>query len=75
MKEVKKKLFEFWWLTWIQKEGFYKTVSHKELLTINNNKSVFSESKMGQTKHKPLMARDFLRFFVKNCGLHSDIKK
>ena len=32
----------------------FKTVSHKDLLTINNNESVFFGSKMSQTKHKPL---------------------
>ena len=25
---------------------------------------------MGQTKHKPLRTRDFLRFSVRNCSLH-----
>ena len=25
---------------------------------------------MGQTKHKPLAMRDFLRFFARNCVLH-----
>ena len=25
---------------------------------------------MGQTKHKPLRTRDFLRFSARNCGLH-----
>ena len=43
----------------------FKTVSHKDLLTINNNESVFFVSKMGQTKDKPLRTRDFL-----SCGLH-----
>ena len=31
---------------------------------------MFFESKMGQTKHKPLRTRDFLRFFTRNRGLH-----
>ena len=49
---------------------FFKTVSHKDLLTINNNEIVFFGSKMGQTKHKPLRTRDFLRFFARNRVLH-----
>ena len=36
------------------KRRSFKTVSHKDLLTINNNESVFFGSKMSQTKHKPL---------------------
>ena len=42
------------------------TVSNKDLLTINFNKSVIFRSKMGQTKHKPLRTRDFLRFLEIN---------
>ena len=56
-----------------QRRGFLsivKTVSHKNLLTVNNNEKVFFGSKMGQTKHKPFRMRDFIRFFVRNFGLH-----
>ena len=52
------------------KRRSFKTVSHKDLLTINNNVIVFFGSKMGQTKRKPLRARYFPRFFAKNCSLH-----
>ena len=48
----------------------FKTVSYKNLLATNKNGSVFFGSKMGQTKHKPLRTRDFLRFAERNCGLH-----
>ena len=54
------------------KRRSFRTVSHKDLLTINASKSMFSEFKMGQTKHKHnqtkhklLMRRDFLRFLFK----------
>ena len=52
------------------KRRYFETVSHKDLLTINNNESVFFGSKMGQTKLKSLRAKGFLTFFAKNCGLH-----
>ena len=52
-----------------QKRSF-KTISHKHLLTININKSAFFGFKMGQTKHKSLRARDFLRFSLRKCGRH-----
>ena len=42
------------------KSGSFKTVSHKDLLTINYNESVFFGSKMDQTKCKPLRMTDFL---------------
>ena len=37
---------------------------------MSNNESVFFGFKIGKTKHKLIKARDFLRFFVRNCGLH-----
>ena len=40
------------------KRKSFKTVSHNDLLTINNE-STFFWSKMGQIKHKPLRTRDF----------------
>ena len=46
------------------KRGSFKTVCHKYLLTINNESVFFFQSKMDQTKHKPLRKRDFLRLFV-----------
>ena len=42
----------------------FKTVSHKHLQTINNNESKFFGSKMGQTNHKTLRTREFIRFFA-----------
>ena len=57
-------------MTWTQKEGLLKLSATKDLLTINNNESVFFGSKMGQTKSKPLRVRYFLRFFTRNCSLH-----
>ena len=53
-----------------KRRSSFKTVNHKDLLTINNNESVFFVSEMGQSKHKPLRMRDFVRFFVRNCGLN-----
>ena len=49
---------------------FFKTVGHKDLLTISNNELVCFGFKMGQIKHKPLKTRSFLRLFVRNCSLH-----
>ena len=52
------------------KRWSFKTVSHKDLLTINNNESVSFGSNVSQTKRKSLRTRDFLMFFARNCGLH-----
>ena len=41
--------------------------------TVSNRgqyKYVIWVHKMGQTKHKPLRTRYFLRFSARNCGLH-----
>ena len=50
------------------KRRSFKIVSHKDLLTINHNESMFFGSKIGQTNHKRLRTRDFLRFVARNCG-------
>ena len=55
-----------------QKRSSFKTVSRNHLLMIIVNKIIFFGSKIGQTKHKPLRTRDFLRFFPRNCGLQFD---
>ena len=47
-----------------QKRSF-KTVSQKQLLTLNVIESMFFGSKMSQTEHKPLGIRDFLRLSAK----------
>ena len=52
------------------KRRSFKALSHKDLLTINNNESVFFGSKMDKTKHKPSRATDFFRFFARNYSLH-----
>ena len=53
------------------KRGSFKTVCHKYLLTINNESvCFFFQSKMGQTKHKPLRKRDFLGCLYRNYDLY-----
>ena len=47
------------------KRSYFKTVDHKDFLTINNNESVFFGPKMGQTKCKPLRMRYFLTLFMR----------
>ena len=51
-----------------QKRSF-KSVGHKNLLTISVNKSILLGSKIGQIKYKSVGMRDFLRFFARNCSL------
>ena len=66
----KKNNFEFLWLTWAKKKVLLKQSRHIHLLTLSVNKSIFSGSKMGQTKHKRLRTRNFCRFAARNCGLY-----
>ena len=49
-----------------QKRSFLKLSA----MATSDNKSIFFGFKMGQTKHKPLRTRNFLRFSERNCGLH-----
>ena len=66
----KKKLMSNFCGWHVPKGSSVNTVSHNHLLKIYVDKSMFYGSILGQTKHKPLRTKDFLRFSVRNCDLH-----